>query len=118
VSRCEWNPVYARASTNPPSDGDCPNEVTVCVGANGRWHLCTSCAAMKPFLRLKQYPLSRTTMSTDSRDILIGTAGAYRVLQKPGTHYIRIEVDKTRDVYLLTREAEQLIAMVATAVAR
>lgn len=59
MSRCEWNPVFSRNATDPPSEGDCPNDGTVCVGASGRWHLCASCAALDVFVkaRLKQSPI-------------------------------------------------------------
>lgn len=51
--RCDWNPQKRDAATEPAAPGDCPNEATVIVGANGYWQLCESCAALPDFSRFK-----------------------------------------------------------------
>lgn len=56
AERCEWNPDECRASYD--NDG-CEREATLCVGANGAWHLCEACSAHPMFARLKKTPLVR-----------------------------------------------------------
>lgn len=51
--RCDWNPKRHDVAYEPAREGDCPNEATVIVGGNGRWHLCDSCAALPEFSRFK-----------------------------------------------------------------
>jgi len=49
-SACEWNPV----TSEPAKEGDVPHAAAVVsVGADGRWHLCESCAALPKFKRLR-----------------------------------------------------------------
>ncbi len=56
-SGCEWNPT----TSEPAKQGDPPHaEAVVSVGADGRWHLCESCAALPKFKRLRvRKPLGR-----------------------------------------------------------
>lgn len=51
---CEWSAIR-----DEPSDGrnQCPNEATVCVGANGLYHLCERHAARPQFRRFSKRPL-------------------------------------------------------------
>lgn len=49
-SICEWNPKTNDPSTN---EGYCTNPATVCLGANGAWHLCESCSLLPNFNRYK-----------------------------------------------------------------
>lgn len=51
--RCEWNPDECRAAYE---DDGCRNEATLCVGANGAWHLCDECSMHPMFARLKKTP--------------------------------------------------------------
>ena len=60
MSRCEWDPKHNRAARvlgRHRSDDviveGCPNEATICVGANGQWHLCESCAELPEFRRFR-----------------------------------------------------------------
>lgn len=50
---CEWNPKHRMESVEPPGDGDCPNEATICLGRYGEWHVCEACAALPEFKRFK-----------------------------------------------------------------
>ena len=62
MSLCEWNPeknrpsqyltgrIYSRSGK---TDG-CQNEATVCVGYNGKWHLCESCASLPIFKKYRK----------------------------------------------------------------
>lgn len=62
MNRCEWNPARNAPSTDPPSEGDCPNEATVSVGRADTYHLCESCAALPRFARRKvRQALKRTS---------------------------------------------------------
>lgn len=64
VERCEWNPTHGRAAyTDEPSA--CQNVASWCVGANGRWHLCATCAAYPAFSRLKKISL---TLRLEAKD--------------------------------------------------
>jgi hypothetical protein len=50
---CEWDP-----ERDKPSEGDgCRQEATVCVGANGKCHLCEMCAELPRFKRMKKQKL-------------------------------------------------------------
>jgi hypothetical protein len=51
--RCEYNPQLRCPSTDPPSRGDCPNDASVVLGANGKWHVCASCAQLPEFRRFR-----------------------------------------------------------------
>lgn len=55
--KCEWNPRADR----PARDDDEPHgDATVCVGADGEWHLCESCAVLPHFARFTtREPLRR-----------------------------------------------------------
>lgn len=53
IEYCEWNPTANRAAF----EGENHAAATVCVGADGRWHLCEQCAALPQFKRLKKRPL-------------------------------------------------------------
>ena len=52
--RCEYNPVLHSGSLDPPLETDCRNGAVYCVGADGQWHLCASCAYLPEFKRLKK----------------------------------------------------------------
>lgn len=58
--KCEWNPYAAMAAIR---DGDqhigCQSDATICVGADGKWHLCESCSLLPRFKRYKKTPLRR-----------------------------------------------------------
>ena len=50
MSECEWNPTEHR----PAFDTDAPHgESVLCVGVDGKWHLCESCAALPEFSRYR-----------------------------------------------------------------
>lgn len=50
AEQCEYDPAARRARY----DGEgCTNEATVRVGANGKWHLCVSCAARPEFSKYR-----------------------------------------------------------------
>lgn len=50
MAECEYNPRQGRAKY----EGEpCHNEATVSVGADGKWHLCESCAALPDFKRFR-----------------------------------------------------------------
>jgi hypothetical protein len=51
-NRCEYNPARQRPATDPPSEGDCPNDAAVSLGADGAYHVCASCADLP---ELKRY---------------------------------------------------------------
>lgn len=63
MGKCEWNPtqnhpamVFGISHPFPQEaedHGNCQNEATVCVGADGEWHLCENCAALPAFKRFK-----------------------------------------------------------------
>lgn len=57
---CEYNPSQARAAYRDEASA-CKNEATVCVGAKGRWHLCSECAALPVFRRLKNVTVVQIT---------------------------------------------------------
>lgn len=61
VEQCEYNPDAKRAAYEHEQGH---GEATVCVGRNGRWHLCAECAALPEFKRLKKKPLVRVEAST------------------------------------------------------
>lgn len=64
MSPCEWNP-----NKNAPAAGDdgCRNDATVCVGADGQWHLCDECAELPRFARYRvRTPLNRRDQCHDS----------------------------------------------------
>lgn len=64
MARCEYNPETGKAAMEPPSPGDCPNEATVAVGADGQWHLCHSCESrpeFRPFRRRKLLAIQSAT---------------------------------------------------------
>lgn len=50
---CEWDPARERPALDDPRQG-CLNEATVCVGRDGLWHLCESCADLPYFKRYKR----------------------------------------------------------------
>ena len=54
---CEWNPVEHQASYGGKVAGDCVEAAILCVGANGQYHLCKSCADDPKFSRMKKTPL-------------------------------------------------------------
>ena len=58
---CEWAPAPNRAADGGIDPHACRNPATVCVGADGRWHLCETCAALPWFKRLKKTPLRAAT---------------------------------------------------------
>lgn len=60
MSFCEWNPELSRAA----EAGEHEVEATVCVGANGEWHLCASCAELPIFGRFKKRTQLRSPEST------------------------------------------------------
>lgn len=51
---CEYDPEWGCPAT---TEHGCRNEATICVGADGKWHLCASCAELSVFRRLKKAPL-------------------------------------------------------------
>lgn len=62
---CEWDPVRGQPAAVVvvpvvPVDWDrrerqgCPSPATLCVGANGDWHLCATCAALPCFRRFRR----------------------------------------------------------------
>lgn len=53
VERCEWNPTLHEAAVTPSRQTDCPNVTSVCIGAQGTWHVCDSCAQDPAFNRFK-----------------------------------------------------------------
>lgn len=57
MSACEYNPTDKCARfAGEPSHG----EATVCVGYDGAWHLCASCAALPEFRKYRsKRPLPR-----------------------------------------------------------
>jgi hypothetical protein len=55
--QCEWNPKTHSASYGGIIDGDCEKEATLCVGK--KWHLCSSCAELPEFQRMKKTPLRK-----------------------------------------------------------
>lgn len=57
MARCEWNPGTQRGATDPASEGDCPNDAKVSLGATARWHLCETCASLPPFANHKPKPI-------------------------------------------------------------
>lgn len=60
--RCEYNPKFQRPSTDPPSEGDCPNRSAICLGHEGKWHVCESCAALPEFNKYrKRRPVKHVT---------------------------------------------------------
>jgi len=53
---CEWDPNSNAPATSLDGGAEyigCGNPATVCLGANGRWHLCDSCAALPQFSRFR-----------------------------------------------------------------
>jgi hypothetical protein len=56
---CEWDPVRGEPA-NYFDHGEwvehlgCDNQSTLSVGANGKWHLCESCAALPEFKRYRK----------------------------------------------------------------
>lgn len=68
MSLCEWNPerdepavtLNEHSFFGPTEHQGCPNEATVSIGRNGRWHLCESCAVLPRFERFRvRKPLRR-----------------------------------------------------------
>jgi hypothetical protein len=51
---CEWAPLACRAAESDDDAYACLHEATVCVGANGQWHLCVACADLPKFRRFKK----------------------------------------------------------------
>lgn len=48
--QCEYDPVRHAARY----DGEgCTNPATLNVGANGKWHICASCAALPEFSKYR-----------------------------------------------------------------
>lgn len=70
---CEWDPERDRASQGDPVYGDpalkwrnytgCPNLADVIVGADGKWRLCESCAALPTFKRWRVRKPARLRVS-------------------------------------------------------
>jgi hypothetical protein len=65
MARCEWNP-HTKSLAQRRWAGDryvysgCANEATLSVGADGKYHLCESCAALPEFRRYRRrVPLKR-----------------------------------------------------------
>ena len=57
MNTCEWDPETKDAAY---TGAGCTNEATVCVGAQGNWHLCDECAALPEFKRFrKRTPLTK-----------------------------------------------------------
>jgi len=50
---CEWAPIADRASFGGDDAYACPNQAELSVGSDGRWHLCSSCAALPRFSRFR-----------------------------------------------------------------
>lgn len=57
MERCEWNPTASRGRYE--NEAECSNNATICVGQNGKWHLCESCSKLPVFKRLKKKPLKQ-----------------------------------------------------------
>lgn len=55
AERCEWNPTYGRWAYT--GDDGCPNEATICVGADGFGHVCYECSLHPRFRRMKKSAL-------------------------------------------------------------
>jgi hypothetical protein len=47
---CEWNPVEGQ----PAYDNEVHARAAVIVGANGKWRLCESCAALPEFAKYRK----------------------------------------------------------------
>jgi hypothetical protein len=52
---CEYNPAEKRAAY----ENEVHANADFVVGANGLWRLCSSCAALPEFKRLKKRPVKR-----------------------------------------------------------
>ncbi len=55
--QCEWAPLVNRPADSSDDPFACLHAATVCVGANGTYHLCAACADLSRFKRLKKSPL-------------------------------------------------------------
>lgn len=61
IEMCEYNPLSKRAAYSGDEPGACESAATVCVGHNGKWHLCFECAALPEFRKFKsRHSLSRS----------------------------------------------------------
>lgn len=58
MADCEWNPREDRPAF-VDDDDELHGEATVIVGADGKWHLCESCARLPRFARHRKRPLGR-----------------------------------------------------------
>lgn len=67
TERCEYNPIMLTLSHDPPAEGDCPNDATLCVGAYGEWHLCDSCAKLEEFKRFKSRAPLKTARAAERK---------------------------------------------------
>lgn len=56
VELCEWDPERDEPALQSPGGArfGCRRPATVSVGADGRWHLCDSCAALPEFKRYRK----------------------------------------------------------------
>lgn len=52
TEQCEWWPEKAGPAL--AGEGGCSNSATLTVGSAGTWHLCTSCADLPRFKRMKR----------------------------------------------------------------
>lgn len=63
--QCEWNPTLnAAASSDDAPHGD----AVWCVGAQGQWHLCDSCAQLPRFARFKKTRLHEPRVPEERSD--------------------------------------------------
>lgn len=69
TEQCEYDPVRHAARY----DGQgCTNISSVCLGANGKWHLCASCAALPEFNRYRsRHPLPNGRSVPIARAVLV-----------------------------------------------
>lgn len=64
---CEWNPDENRAAVT----GDkCHGDAELSVGADGKWHLCRSCAALPRFKKFRRrVPLRAASVTPHDPDM-------------------------------------------------